>query len=62
MVLDMLDCWDFFFFFCWVFLVSLFLHPDLGFWAVANNGGGVGGGSLVRLFDGSVSWLWCWIC
>ena len=21
-------------FFCWVFLVSLFLHPGLGFWAV----------------------------
>ena len=57
MVLDMLDCWFFilfyfilfFFGFGWVFLVSLFLHPDLGFWAVANNGGGVGGGSLVRL-------------
>ena len=50
MVLDMLDCWFFFFFgFGWVFLVSLFLHPDMGFWAVANNSGGVGGGSLVRL-------------
>ena len=53
MVLDMLDCWVFFFFFadffCGVFLVSLFLHPDLGFWAVANNGGGIGGGSLERL-------------
>ena len=48
MVLDMLDCW-FFFFFCCVFLVSLFWHPDLGFWVVANNNGGVGGGSLVRL-------------
>ena len=48
MVLDMLDYWGGFFFGC-VFLVSLFLHPDLGFWAVANNGGGVGGGSLVRL-------------
>ena len=46
----MLDCCVFFFFFfCWVFLVSLFLHPDMRFWAVANNGGGVGGGSLVRL-------------
>ena len=30
-------------------LVSLFLFPGLGFWAVANSGGGVGGGSLVRL-------------
>ena len=41
MVLDMLDCE--------VFLISLFLHPDLGFWVVANNSGGIGGGSLVRL-------------
>ena len=55
MVLDLLDCWVFFFFFffcrffCWVFLLSLFLHPDLGFWVVANSGGGVGGGNLVRL-------------
>ena len=57
MVLDMLDCFFFFFsssssfmqFFCWVFLVSLFLHPGLGFWVVANSSGGVGGGSLVRL-------------
>ena len=61
MVLDMLDCFFFFFsssssssssfmqFFCWVFLVSLFLHPGLGFWVVANSNGGVGGGSLVRL-------------
>ena len=52
-MLDILDCWFFFFFgqifFCWVFLVSLFLHLGLGFWAVANNGGDVGGGSLVRL-------------
>ena len=49
-MLDMLDCWVFFFFFFgWVFVVSLFFHIDLGFWAVANNGGGVGGGSLVRL-------------
>ena len=47
MVLDMLDCWVFFF--CWVFLVSLFLHPNLGFWAMANNNGGVGGGNLVKL-------------
>ena len=47
MVLDMLDCWDFF---CWVLLVSLFLHPGLGFWVVANSGGGVGGGNLVRLW------------
>ena len=45
MVLDLLDCWVFFFFFGRVFLVSLFLHPDLGFWAVANKSGGVGGGS-----------------
>ena len=30
-------------------LVSLFLHPDLGFWVMANNSVGVGGGSLVRL-------------
>ena len=50
MVLDLLDCWVFFFFFFGrVFLVSLFLLPGLGFWAVANSGGGVGGGSLVRL-------------
>ena len=49
MVLDMLDCWDFFFFFWWVFIVSLFLNPGLGFWVVANSGGGVGGGSLVML-------------
>ena len=53
MVLDILDCWFFFFFgqifFCWVFLVSLFLHLGMGFWAVANKGGGVGGSSLVRL-------------
>ena len=46
-----------------VFLVSLFLLLGMGFWAVANSSGGVGGGSLVRLwFDGLVSWLWCWIC
>ena len=46
-----------------IFLVSLFLLPGMGFWAVANSSGGVGGGSLVRLwFDGSMSWLWCWIC
>ena len=33
-----------------IFLVSLFLLPGMRFWAVANNGGGgVGGGSLVRL-------------
>ena len=56
MVLDLLDCWGFFLFyffcrfFCWVFLLSLFLHPDLGFWVVANSGGGVGGGNLVRLW------------
>ena len=36
-------------FFCWLFLVSLFLHPGLGFWVVANGGGGIGSGSLVRL-------------
>ena len=41
MVLDLLDCW--------VFLVSLFLLLGMGFWVVANRGGGVGGGSLVRL-------------
>ena len=30
---------------------------------MASSSGGVGGGNLVRLwFDGSVSWLWCWIC
>ena len=47
MVLDMLDCGGFFF--RKVFLVSLLLHPGLGFWVVANSNGGVGGGSLVRL-------------
>ena len=49
MVLDMLDRCVLRRFFCWVFLVSLFLHPGLGFWAVANSSGGAGGGSLVRL-------------
>ena len=50
MVLDLLDFFSsssssssFFFFwcrfFCWVFLVSLFLLPSLGFWVVANSSG-----------------------
>ena len=49
MVLDLLDCWVFFFFFCSFFILYFFFLPKLGFWAVANSGGGVGGGSLVRL-------------
>ena len=51
MKLDMLDCWVFFFFWL-IFLLGyscFFVFPGLEFWAVANNGGGVGGGSLVRL-------------
>ena len=50
MVLDMLDCWFFFFladFFAGLFLFLCFSRSRV--LAVANNGGGVGGDSLVRL-------------
>ena len=57
----------FFFSFLGVFLLGFscffVFASQSGILGVANSGGGVGGGSLVRLwFDGLVSWLWCWIC